>query len=442
MEGVICNKDACIARVLSIFPDIDLQHLEKIAANVNYDPTRTVDAILEIIEKVGSYPKASCQRNLKRKREESTEDEDANTLRHYAKSERKRRTSMQYVDKPREILKHDTAQVSQWRVPLISDLLNCLQKTPTSDRIHEGKKLDQLAETVDPVEKRALKEPVAASRMPEAAGAKRKAATILVCGCCYGEFALNRMVCCKNGNHFFCVDCARRNAETVVGLSKFEITCMSTDGCDAGFAHQERARFIDHRLSQALDRIEFEANLQMAGIDDLETCPFCPYAAEYPSVGINKEFKCENPDCHVVSCRLCREETHIPRTCAEAATENSTEGDRRQIEEAMSTALIRKCNKCGTAFVKESGCNKMTCTKRGCKNVQCYVCSKSCDYAHFDDKSRGGRKGNCPLFDDVETRHNKEVQQAEAKAHQKILEHKANSAPTVPKKNRSKMRAV
>ncbi|KAK0368966.1 ubiquitin-conjugating enzyme [Colletotrichum limetticola] len=54
----------------------------------------------------------------------------------------------------------------------------------------------------------------------------------------------------------------------------------------------------------------------------------------------------------------------------------------------------------------------------------------------------GGRKGNCPRFDDVETRHNKEVQQAEAKAHQKILEHKANSAPTVPKKNRSKMRAV
>ncbi|KAK0368965.1 hypothetical protein CLIM01_13675 [Colletotrichum limetticola] len=267
MKGVICNKDA--------------------SANVNYDPIRTVDAILKIIEKVGSYPKASCQRNLKRKREESTEDEDANTLRHYAKSNRKRRTSKQYVNKPREILKHDTAQVSQWPVPLISDVLNRLpigftlkkKKTPTSDRIREGKRLDQLAETVDPVEKRALKEPVAARRMPEAAGAKREAATIFDCGWCYGEFALNRMVCCENGNHFFCVDCARRNAETVVGLSKFEFTCMSTDGCDAGFAHQGCARFFDDRLNQALDRIEFEADLRMAGIDGLATCPFCPYAA-------------------------------------------------------------------------------------------------------------------------------------------------------------------
>ncbi|KAJ0327283.1 hypothetical protein COL5a_006075 [Colletotrichum fioriniae] len=471
MEAVDYGKDACAATVLSVFPDICLQYLEETAAKANHNADQTIDTILGSTEKGGSYPKASRQKSLKRKREVSTEDDEKeNILRLYANPDRERESIKQYIDRSEEILKHDFPQVLQKCLmkifydnackllptyltvdKAVEDLKNGVREglppsfalkkrpTPPSDRIFEGEKLDQLLGSATHAEKRVLEELVAARRVLSLTRTKLEAARLKAareaanfasakaignvsdCGCCYGEFALDRMVCCENGNHFFCVECARRNAETVVGLSKYEITCMSTDGCDAGFAHKERAKFINGQLNQALDRIESEANLRMAGIDGLETCPFCPYAAEYPPVDINKEFKCENPDCQVVSCRLCREETHIPRTCEEAAGD-STEGARRQIEEAMSTAIIRKCNKCGMAFVKESGCNKMTCTKRGCRNVQCYVCSKSCDYAHFDDQARGGQKGNCPLFDDVNTRHNEEVQQAEAKARQDILE--------------------
>ena len=64
----------------------------------------------------------------------------------------------------------------------------------------------------------------------------------------------------------------------------------------------------------------------------------------------------------------------------------------------------------------------MTCTKSGCKNIQCYVCSKSCTYEHFDDTSRGGTKGNCPLFDSVEVRHQEEVQAAEELARKRVAE--------------------
>ncbi|KAI3556934.1 ubiquitin-conjugating enzyme [Colletotrichum abscissum] len=478
MEQVYHDKRACAATVLSVFPDICLQYLEETAAKVNHNADQTIDTILGSTEKGGSYPKASRrQKSLKRKREGSAEDDEEdedvekeNILRLYAHPGRERETRKQYISRSEEILKHDFPQVIQKCVMKIfydnackllptylavdkalEDLKNGVQEglpygfalkkrpTPPSDRIFAGQKMDQLLQTATHEEKRVLEELVAARRVLRVTRnrldaarfeAAREAANFEIakatgsftdCGCCYSEFALNRMVRCENGNHFFCLECARRNAETVVGLSKYEITCMSIDGCDSGFAHKERSKFINDQLSQALDRIESEANLRMAGIDGLETCPFCPYAAEYPPVDINKEFKCENPDCQVVSCRLCREETHIPRTCDEAAGD-SAEGARRQIEEAMSSALIRKCNKCGMAFVKESGCNKMTCTKRGCRNVQCYVCSKSCDYAHFDDQARGGQKGNCPLFDDVNTRHNEEVQQAEAKARQDILE--------------------
>ena len=165
----------------------------------------------------------------------------------------------------------------------------------------------------------------------------------------------------------------------------------------------------------ALERNEQEAVLRLAGIENLASCPFCPYAAEYPSVEENKEFQCKMPDCEKVSCRLCKLESHIPKSCEEFAKENGL-SIRREIEEAMTAALIRRCNKCDTPFIKEEGCNKMTCSRPGCRNIQCYVCSKSCGYEHFDDRSRGGKAGNCPLFESVEKRHEKEVREAEQMA--------------------------
>jgi TRIAD3 protein (E3 ubiquitin-protein ligase RNF216) len=134
-------------------------------------------------------------------------------------------------------------------------------------------------------------------------------------------------------------------AETQVGLSKFELTCMSIDRCTAGFSEDQRSLFLDTKLQIALGRIEQEAMLRLAGIENLETCPFCPYAAEYPSVEVNKEFRCQNPDCEEVSCRFCRKPTHIPKSCAEVEMENGCSA-RRIIEEAMSAAMIRTCNKC------------------------------------------------------------------------------------------------
>lgn len=114
------------------------------------------------------------------------------------------------------------------------------------------------------------------------------------------------------------------------------------------------AQFLSDANRIALDRNHAEANLRMAGIENLASCPFCPFAMEYSPVEIDREFRCQNSDCERVSCRLCSEESHIPKTCAEHKKEMGL-SVRRQVEEAMSAAMIRKCNKCGTPFVKEEG---------------------------------------------------------------------------------------
>ena len=42
---------------------------------------------------------------------------------------------------------------------------------------------------------------------------------------------------------------------------------------------------------------------------------------------------------------------------------------------------MRKCYRCEKPFVKEQGCNKMTCE---CGAQMCYVCKKPVkDYRHF-----------------------------------------------------------
>jgi TRIAD3 protein (E3 ubiquitin-protein ligase RNF216) len=241
--------------------------------------------------------------------------------------------------------------------------------------------------------------------------------TLLECGCCYEDFPMNRMVHCQNEQtiHWFCRPCTRQTAENEIGNSKYQIKCMSMEGCESGFSRATKMQFLDEKTLIALDRNEQEEMLRLAGIENLASCPFCPFAAEYPPVEENREFRCQAPDCEKISCRLCQEESHIPKSCAEHAKDKGL-SVRRQIEEAMSAALIRKCNKCGTPFIKEEGCNKMTCTRSGCYNIQCYVCSKSCSYDHFNDRSRGGKPGNCPLFENVEERHQQEVSKAEKEA--------------------------
>lgn len=136
---------------------------------------------------------------------------------------------------------------------------------------------------------------------------------------------------------------------------------------------------------------------------------------------MDREFRCQAPDCKEVSCRLCNKGSHIPKTCEESFKESGLSA-RRIIEEAMSKAIIRLCNKCKTPFIKEAGCNKMTCTRSGCYNIQCYVCSQNCEYDHFNDVGRGGKQGNCPLFEDVEKRHADEVKNAEVDALAKVRE--------------------
>jgi len=51
-----------------------------------------------------------------------------------------------------------------------------------------------------------------------------------------------------------------------------------------------------------------------AEIEGFVTCPFCDYGAIMENEN-DKEFRCQNNECQIVSCRICRAESHIPLSC-------------------------------------------------------------------------------------------------------------------------------
>lgn len=243
------------------------------------------------------------------------------------------------------------------------------------------------------------------------------------CGCCFEETVpLNRVVPCEGDSaHSFCFSCVSGLADTQVGLMKHELKCMDASACSASLSWSAVAKALDIKT---FDRLEFnkqQAEIMAAGLEGLEQCPFCDFKAICDDVEVDPVFACQNPGCEVVSCRKCRLESHLPKTCEQHKKENDLTALHR-VEEARSDAVMRTCPKCKVKIMKEDGCNKMICST--CRTYMCYECQEDLSklgpnvYDHFN---KPGAK--CSLYDRVGVnRHEVEADDAEREAIRKAKE--------------------
>ena len=90
---------------------------------------------------------------------------------------------------------------------------------------------------------------------------------------------------------------------------------------------------------------------------------------------LSRRFQCRSPLCGLPSCLTCSKLWHDPHVCHESAVLSL----RTTIEAARTRALKRTCPHCGLGFIKDSGCNKLTCV---CGYAMCYVCRQGLGRGH------------------------------------------------------------
>lgn len=116
---------------------------------------------------------------------------------------------------------------------------------------------------------------------------------------------------------------------------------------------------------------------------------------------LSRRFECCSPQCGLSSCLYCMKVWHDPHICHESATLSL----RTTVESARTAALKRTCPRCRLGFIKDSGCNKLTCV---CGYSMCYICREGLGrvdggegYRHFCQHFRaaGGACKECNKCD-------------------------------------------
>lgn len=212
----------------------------------------------------------------------------------------------------------------------------------------------------------------------------KKDGQLIQCGCCYGDFAFEKMTQCSDG-HLFCQECLVNYArEAVFGSGKSELSCMS-ENCPCSFPVCELNKVLPENVLCKYYERQAEEAVAATCADELVRCPFCNFPALLDK-GIPR-FSCPNPRCRKESCRKCHVQwkEHIGKTC-EQVLERDEIRMRVLFEERMTAARVRKCTKCGTGLVKSEGCNRMSCR---CGGFMCYLCREAITgYNHFCQHAR------------------------------------------------------
>lgn len=469
---VVSPYDVCLAEIVEVFPDISREHVKSLYNDLDHQNGPYAQTPAQIlIEKVldgGNYPKEKDRiKELKRKRSDRNSDEEEAARWKYAEL---RDNALEYSKVarvalheafefvPSKFINEKFKEHSHYygtffaileaeravRTAINPPYAPLKARRVTSGRTsaammvelrEDGYEFEELKREIDSAQQRRNREEDKLNaaeeikRMQEAQDQEHRArGEVMDCGCCFDTVTILKITHCNGDEpHFFCLDCAQQNANTDIGNSRYGLRCMDGSGCTATFSRQERERFLDAKSIEKIERLQQQDDIRLADLQNLCTCPFCDFAAICPPIEEDKEFRCHNPECEEVSCRLCKAKSHIPLSCDEFKRENGV-SERRIIEEARTEALIRTCGKCKVRILKEDGCNKVICTK--CYAVLCDYCGKDITkqmYNHFDGQGRAppgvntdDKTGKCPLYDESHKRKDQQVDKAEKEAMAKV----------------------
>ena len=178
------------------------------------------------------------------------------------------------------------------------------------------------------------------------------------------------LISCQVG-HSFCKACVITTAEGVLARGLGVVKCLGK--CEMEMEVNQLQKVLMANVLSKLVANRQAEELNAAGLENLVSCPFCPYQTIMDNVE-DKVVRCLNPDCGRDSCRMCKVPSHVPYSCKEYQ-EKVVDVSRRKVEEELTMSWVRQCWNCNVNIERIGGCNIMTCPKCGKKT--CYACRKA-----------------------------------------------------------------
>lgn len=263
--------------------------------------------------------------------------------------------------------------------------------------------------------------------------------TCTVCGDTYPDPEQNNLITCSSSgwefNHLVCSECLKGHVSSLLSDGIASLECMfnkhehchgeyaehqiklaleSNNHAGIGAAAKEILAIEGPSYSKWQEVMAASEIIKLAGIcDNYLICPLCcswGCIFEIP-VGAEKHpFYIKCAKCARSWCTLCKRGAHDARSCYELAFSAdelaNVDGMGRvidkMIQDIATRALTHCCSICGCSYVKEEGCNLMTCPK--CNGMSCFICGMKLyvkgdtKYWHFTGHDKADRDARCPLW--------------------------------------------
>lgn len=241
------------------------------------------------------------------------------------------------------------------------------------------------------------------------------------CNCCMNDEFENPegdLIGCSAVNnsdfcdHYICKECLKRNIDIQIKTSIAKLQCVFHDNekCNG----QYNLDIIKSLLSwEEVDKYQEYLDLQLitelaAVCENYQICPLC------------KKFGCiiDNVDgwmyincgtCKQSWCSKCKEKAHDQNPCytlqflPDTTNEDKILKIDRIINDLACDKLTHSCIRCKNKFIKDEGCNLMTCEK--CGSMSCYICgielfkdANGNKYGHFAGHPGSIQGAVCPLW--------------------------------------------
>ena len=244
---------------------------------------------------------------------------------------------------------------------------------------------------------------------------------ITKCHCCLDDSFENvDLVQCSQANcrneHFVCKMCLKRNIECQLESGIANLKCMfdMSDKCNGKYIVEYiKPLLTDEQNMKFMECLDMQEAIELAGIcDNYEICPLCnKYGCIFENMNNAGPVYLDCGRCNGRWCVMCKRSAHGSDDCYKLNFDDSLDLDGRCslidkfIQDIVLKKLSHACSSCGTKYIKEDGCNLMTCPK--CNRMTCYICNMSLQvkngnkYWHFAGHGLADVKAKCPLWNNI-----------------------------------------